>query len=452
VSLAVTVVPPGVQCIQITASGSTTVSQSFAATPGTNTFATLTLGELPLGSVAITGQAFNVACAGIGGQQPSWVADKQVVNLQAGVIMPLTITFRPDNQVTGTPTFVGNIVQVAPGYQQVGVVMSDGSVEGAGYMAGLGGAAQFLTVPALSNVALLAPAMSDYWDCASLTNGTVECWGVANSFGQLGNGTTMTSTTPVAVTGLANVTQVCAGADHACALSGSRVYCWGNNSNGQLGNGTTTNSSTPVQVMSLAGVESIACGGLHTCAITNNLFAIVECWGSNAFGQLGNNTTTDAHAPVQANNLNGIVQVATSQNGTCALRADGTVFCWGANGNGAVGIGTFANAPVPTKVALTGVQQIASQFDTFCARRSDGTVWCWGTDQFGDVGDGSGAVAITAPVQVMGLPASASISAGGGNACSLGTDLSFECWGENTSGQLANGSLYSAFVPVPIKL
>jgi hypothetical protein len=452
VSLAVTVVPPGVQCIQITATGSTTVSQSFAATPGAGTSASLSLGELPLGSVAITGQAFNAACASIAGQQPSWVADKQVVNLQAGVITSLTITFRPDNQVTGTPTFVGNIVQVAAGYNQIGLVMSDGSVDAAGYIAGIFPSSPYGPVPGLSNVAQLAPAMADYWDCASLTSGTVECWGTTNTYGQLGNGTTTSSTTPVAVTALANVTQLCAGIDYACALSQGRVYCWGNNSNGQLGNGTTTNSSTPVQVSSLANVESIACGGNHACAITNNLFATVQCWGYNGYGQLGNNSTADAHTPALANNLNGIVQLAASQNGTCALRADGTLFCWGDNGEGAVGIGTFANALVPTKVALSGVQQVAAQFDTFCVRRSDATVWCWGTDQYGDVGDGSGAVAITSPVQVMGLPPSASIAAGGANACSVGTDLSLECWGNNSSGQIPPiGNFYSAFVPVPIK-
>jgi hypothetical protein len=455
VNLAIAVVPPGVQCIQITATGSYTVTQSFAATPDAGTVGSLALGELPLGSVAITGQAFNVPCASIGSQQPSWVADKQVITLQPGVPTSLTITFRPDTPVTGTPSFVGGVVQIAPGYEQIGVVMSDGTVEEAGNMAGLFSSfTGYSVVPGLSNVAQLAPATADTWDCALLKNGTVECWGTTNAAGQLGNGTTTASTTPVAVTGLSNVTQICAGQDHACALeAGGAVVCWGNNSNGQLGNNTTTNATTPVLVGLGSSAASIACGGSHTCATVNGLFAQVACWGSNAFGQLGNNATADSHVPVTVSNLSAITQLSLEQNGTCALRSDGTVFCWGYNGNGDLGIGNLTNALVPTKVVISGVvQQISSSYDTTCARRNDGAVFCWGWDGYGNVGDGSGAGAITAPSLVMGLPPSAAISLGSEDSCSLGTDLSLECWGVNNFGQLATSNFFSVFTPTPIKL
>jgi hypothetical protein len=454
VTLDITVVPPGVQCIQITATGSYTVTQNFAATPDAGTVGSLSLGELPLGSVAITGQAYNVACASIASQQPSWVATPQVVTLAPGVVSPLTITFHPDNPVTGTPDFVGNVAQVAPGYGQLAVVFTDGTVQVAGQVSGIYFAEAFGAFPGLSNVAQYAYSDDDNWGCVLLKNGTVQCFGTTNGNGQLGNGTTTPSTTPVQVTGLTSVMQICAGFGHACALQSSgTVSCWGANFDGQLGNNSTTNSSVPVTASLGGSATSIACGGYHSCAIVNAVYANVQCWGYNAYGQLGNNSTTNSSVGVTANGLGGITQLALGFQSSCALRADGSPFCWGYNFDGELGLGNTTNAGQPARVGLTGVLQLASTLNSACARRSDGTVWCWGYDNLGAVGDGTAAVAVTSPVQVLGaLPPSASISAGNNTACSLGTDQSLECWGENNQGQLANGTVSSAFVPTPVRL
>ena len=90
--------------------------------------------------------------------------------------------------------------------------------------------------------------------CALLADGTVRCWG-QNEFGQLGDGTTTSRTTPVPVSGITGATAVTAGWwHHSCALLGDgRVKCWGDNQWGQLGNGTTTDSHSPV-TMSGTGV------------------------------------------------------------------------------------------------------------------------------------------------------------------------------------------------------
>ncbi len=202
VSLAIATVPASVQCVQVVAAGSSTVTTNLTVTPGASSV-TLSLGTLPLGSVTFTGQAYNAACSAIASQQPSWIADSQTVNLRAGVVPSLMLTFRPDNPVAATASFVGNVAQVVLGPTATAIVYADGTVRATGCFPGLpSSCVDTLTpVPFLSNVTQVGIGFFGF-GCALLKGGTVECWG-DNSFGELGNGMSGTSSsTPVTVSNL----------------------------------------------------------------------------------------------------------------------------------------------------------------------------------------------------------------------------------------------------------
>jgi alpha-tubulin suppressor-like RCC1 family protein len=116
--------------------------------------------------------------------------------------------------------------------------------------------------------------------------GKVMCWG-ENTLGQLGNGTTRSSTTAVAVRGLSHVTAVAVTDGYSCALRLGAIYCWGNNPKGQLGDGLQPLGSTvPVRALHISNAVSISTGKGHACSVLSSGGAV--CWGYDDYGQLGN--------------------------------------------------------------------------------------------------------------------------------------------------------------------
>jgi alpha-tubulin suppressor-like RCC1 family protein len=255
-----------------------------------------------------------------------------------------------------------------------------------------------------------------------------------------------------AMTEMTGVSQIAAGGTHTCALTtGGAVKCWGSNGFGELGNDSTTRAATPVDVATLSsGVQAIAAGEYHTCALTTG--GAVKCWGHNSWGQLGNDSTTRARTPVDVAMLSGVQAIAAGAYHTCALTTGGAVKCWGRNSAGQLGNGSTAGARTPVDVSTlsSGVQAIAAGAYHTCALAAGGAVKCWGYNGYGQLGNGSTAWAMT-PVDVLTLSSGVqAIAAGGDHTCALTAGGAVKCWGYNGYGQLGNGSTADAMTPVDV--
>jgi alpha-tubulin suppressor-like RCC1 family protein len=200
-----------------------------------------------------------------------------------------------------------------------------------------------------------AATAGGYHTCAIMPDATVRCWG-RNTRGQLGDGTDrFFSSTPVPVSGLTNVAAVSGGGYHTCALlRDGTVQCWGENDHGQLGN-TLPYSNRPVEVAGIGNAVAISTGFLHSCAVLSD--GATRCWGHNISGQLGNGSVTNSSTPVQVGGLSGPIQIAAGgafEGGhSCALLPDRSVRCWGWNAYGQLGNGTTTDSLTP--VAVSGV-------------------------------------------------------------------------------------------------
>jgi alpha-tubulin suppressor-like RCC1 family protein len=303
------------------------------------------------------------------------------------------------------------------------------------------------------------------------------CWG-SNSAGQIGDGTVVAQRASPRLVASSfdgksfSPMSVFTGADHSCAFTSDSVRCWGSNEFGQLGVGGSS-SAVPVAVPTAAFGMSL--GAAHSCARTSES---VDCWGFNGTGALGDGTTTSraAPAPVELSGISGRVgQIAAGDGFTCALAqsiyvSPGTAYCWGRNTNGQLGDGTTANRTRPVPVSgipfrsLNYPDQLFAGYAHACAIVTEGVTsgpvgagggrlygmaYCWGDNTHGQLGDGTRTSRST-PAPVAGGKTFYSLTLGGAHTCGTATDGQF-CWGSNADGQLGTGA-FDAGSSTPVLL
>jgi alpha-tubulin suppressor-like RCC1 family protein len=312
--------------------------------------------------------------------------------------------------------------------------------------------------------------------CAVRRDGTAWCWG-HNSQGQLGNGSTNIASSPMPTqvmreTGgpLANIIAVRAGYCHTCALDGAKgVWCWGCDTHGQLGDGAVAQRPRAVPVLTagagsppFTGVEELTVGHQHSCVRTTA--GIAYCWGRNHYGQVGDGRLGGlGFVPSPIKVLDEVTTVAAGSEFTCATRTDGSAWCWGRASGDRLGDGDDelpSDKDIPTQVVtefqgppFLGATTV-SVGAVGCVLTTDTGAWCWGKNLYGTTGGGGGST-VPAPVidsdgaQLMNLDRLVGHYA---HTCAHQTTGRYVCWGRNTSGQLANGTLAHTGIPAPLEL
>ncbi len=213
-------------------------------------------------------------------------------------------------------------------------------------------------------------------------------------------------------------TQVKGGDDHSCGVRDGYAWCWGGNASGQLGNDNLgTSSAIPVRVGTVATGTlfsdwvSVSASNDFSCGIRKN--GTMWCWGLATNGKLGNNVTSGTFAYPQQVGTAGTgtiftdwVEVATATFTGCGIRSDGTAWCWGQGSNGRMGTGFTGVRGYPEQVGTSGSGTLFSDWvhishrdQSGCGVRANGTAWCWGQGSSGQLGNGASSTS-NVPVQV----------------------------------------------------
>lgn len=292
--------------------------------------------------------------------------------------------------------------------------------------------------------------------CGRTADGHVFCWG-SDIAGRLGTGRPVYAPSPVMVAGATNVSMVAVGGDpFACALDMSGgMKCWGNNDNGELAQNKIHGGGTPLPIMLGTSItpSTMVAGGAHLCIAGAG--TDVVCWGYNQYGQLASGDQNGSSSGVVFGGSGfGGTPTSLGYTHTCVTLGDGGLACAGANGSGQLGNGSTtyaqttpvsANLPLPVAVANAGANHT-------CAVTSDGTAYCWGTDNYGELGNGNGSTSTPAPIVGLDAGVAQQFSMGYGHTCALLMDGSVYCFGNNSGGQLGNGSTNGTSTPSLVKL
>lgn len=387
------------------------------------------------------------------------------------------------------------------------------------------------TLAASTNVTAISAGSGH---ACAIAGGAAHCWGLGSS-GQVGNGSSNTNNgTPVAVTVASGIlsgrtlTTISAGSALTCTTGATPGACWGAGSAGQLGHKASPNTSNvPVNV----AITGAVC---PTGAVRNDGTECSLVQGTDYWAALGysigtwnapdsslvkvTTKTRDAVSPSatakaatsltlgwdQVSELSksyaeftlqratssgganavtlykggrlafqdrggfakrtstlAVSQVGAGTGSTCAILED-AAYCWGDNSDGQLGNNSTTSSSTPTPVLATGVlsgktvtaivpgmEATSSGEGQHTCAIADGGVYCWGNNSHGELGNGSTTTS-RVPVTAGSLADVTAVASGYMHTCAL-TAGKVYCWGDNSRGQIGDGSTTTRTSPVLVQ-
>jgi alpha-tubulin suppressor-like RCC1 family protein len=283
--------------------------------------------------------------------------------------------------------------------------------------------------------------------CGITSTGVAYCWGSGVS-GRLGLASQVCYSTPRAVCGGLTFSKINAGDVYTCASTSTGVlYCWGSGASGRLGRNSTANASTPVAVCGGGRVYcDIKTGNGHSLSVTNG--GVLYSWGGNTSGTLGDNSVVAKSTPVAVCGGGRNYCVIDVSKETCqgAITNTGQLYMWGSNLYGNLGDNSTVSKSTP--VAVCGGYtfcKIALGNGHTMAITNLGAMYGWGRNDYGQLGAGFGGdgQSYSTPVAVCGTLTFCNVSAGIYYTVAVTNTGVAYGWGDNVYGQLGGFRAYT---------
>jgi len=307
-------------------------------------------------------------------------------------------------------------------------------------------------------------------------------WG-NNSYGQLGDGTTLNRIIPTEITSKFSIDKgdkiisIFLGAWHSSAITlNGKVFMWGNISSGRIGDNESfvnrPNKILPFELTSCFSLTEgdkitlLSLGDSHSSALSSN--GRVFTWGGNQSGELGDGSTDQKNIPTEIttkfslSDEDKIISISLGATHSSALSSKGKVFTWGWNKYGQLGNDSVNDQIVPTEITSKftiskGDKIISLTLGGYHSSflTSSGRVFLWGENSYGQLGDDSinnrnVPTEITSKFKLSEDDKIIFLSLGNRHSSALSSKGRVFTWGYNENGQLGDGTTLNRIIPTEI--